>query len=145
MNKLVDAAEAIGKISPGSSIMLGGFMCVGTPQALVDELVRQGQDGLTVICNDAGTPGDGAGKLVRSGQLRGYMTSHIGLNPEMGTAMHDGSIEVELVPQGTLAERIRCGGAGLGGFLTPTGWVPWLKTARSEKASPAKTTSWSWQ
>lgn len=121
MNKQKGLKEAIAPIADGASIMLGGFMSVGTPQLLVDELVRQDRKELCVICNDAGTPGDGAGKFVRSGQLSSYITSHIGLNPEMGEAMHDGRIKIELVPQGTLAERIRSGGAGLGGFYTPTG------------------------
>ncbi len=121
MIKITSAAEAISRIKEGSTIMLGGFMCVGTPQNLVDELVSQGKGGFTIICNDAGTPGNGAGKLLRSGQISGYITSHIGLNPEMGAAMNDGTVAVELVPQGTLAERIRSAGAGLGGFYTPTG------------------------
>lgn len=121
MNKVMGIEEAVGRVSPGASVMVGGFMAVGTPESLMDEVVRQGIGGLTVICNDAGTPGVGAGKLVRANLLARYITSHIGLNPELGQRMNDGRVEVLLLPQGTLAERIRCGGAGLGGILTPTG------------------------
>ncbi|TVQ18378.1 MAG: CoA transferase subunit A [Spirochaetaceae bacterium] len=121
INKETTLSDAVGRIEPGATVMVGGFMTVGTPENLVDELVRQGQARLRVVCNDAGTPGRGVGKLVRSGQIASFVTSHIGLNPEMGQAMTDGRVDVELVPQGTLAERIRSAGAGLGGFLTPTG------------------------
>lgn len=114
-------SDAVSRIRSGSTVMVGGFMTVGTPEDLIDELVRQQQGDLRVVCNDAGVPGAGVGKLVRSEQLTAFVTSHIGLNPEMGQAMNNGRIAVELVPQGTLAERIRSAGAGLGGVLTPTG------------------------
>ena len=108
-------------IPDGASLMVGGFMAVGTPEHLMDELVRQGRRGLTVIGNDNAMPGVGIGKLVRAGVVRKTITSHIGLNPETQKKMLDGTLEVELVPQGTLIERIRAAGCGLGGFLTPTG------------------------
>ena len=108
-------------IPDGASLMIGGFMGVGTPERLVDELVRQGKRDLTVIANDTAMPGVGIGKLVDAGLVRKAIASHIGLNPETQKQMIAGEMEVELVPQGTLIERIRAGGFGLGGVLTPTG------------------------
>ncbi len=113
--------SAVERIPNGASLMIGGFMGVGTPERLVDELVRQGKNGLTVIANDTALPGVGIGKLVSANALRKVIASHIGLNPETQKKMLAGDIEVELVPQGTLIERIRAGGYGLGGVLTPTG------------------------
>jgi acetate CoA/acetoacetate CoA-transferase alpha subunit len=101
--------------------MVGGFMGVGTPECVMDELVRQGKRDLTVIANDTALPGRGIGKLVSAKLLHKVIASHIGLNPETQQQMVAGEIEVELVPQGTLIERIRAGGFGLGGVLTPTG------------------------
>jgi acetate CoA/acetoacetate CoA-transferase alpha subunit len=109
-------------IPDGASLMIGGFMGVGSPHRILDELVRQGRKNLTVICNDTGKPGWGIGKLVDAKLIRKLIASHIGLNPEMGRQMIAGETEVMLVPQGTLAERIRAGGFGLGGVLTPTGF-----------------------
>ena len=96
-------------------------MGVGTPECLIDELVRQRRRDLTVIANDSALPGVGIGKLVSAGLVRKVVASHIGLNPETQRKMLAGEIEVELVPQGTLIERIRAAGYGLGGILTPTG------------------------
>lgn len=101
--------------------MIGGFMTTGTPEKLVDALVDSGVEDLTIVCNDGGLPGRGAAKLVKAGIVTSYITSHIGLNPMLGKLMNEGKVDVQLIPQGTLAERIRCGGAGLGGVLTPTG------------------------
>jgi acetate CoA/acetoacetate CoA-transferase alpha subunit len=101
--------------------MIGGFMGVGTPERLVDELVRQKKRDLTIIANDNALPGTGIGKLVSAGVMRKTIASHIGLNPETQKKMLAGALEVELVPQGTLIERIRAAGYGLGGVLTPTG------------------------
>jgi len=101
--------------------MIGGFMAVGTPERVVDEIVRQGKRDLTVIANDTGTPGTGIGKLVDAKLVRKVIASHIGLNPETQKQMISGALAVDLVPQGTLIERIRAGGYGLGGVLTPTG------------------------
>ena len=115
------AEEAVALIPDGASLMVGGFMGVGTPERVIDELVRQGRRGLTVIANDTAVPGTGIGKLVTAGALRKVVASHIGLNPETQQQMLAGRLEVELVPQGTLIERIRAGGHGLGGILTPTG------------------------
>ena len=113
--------SAVERIPNGASLMIGGFMGVGTPERLVEELVRQGKNGLTVIANDTALPGVGIGKLVSANALRKVVASHIGLNPETQKKMLAGDIEVELVRQGTLIERIRAGGYGLGGVLTPTG------------------------
>ena len=113
--------NAISRIPDGASLMVGGFMGVGTPERLMDELVRQDKRNLTVIANDTAMPGVGIGKLVSARLLRKVLTSHIGLNPETQQKMIAGELEVELVPQGTLIERIRCAGYGLGGVLTPPG------------------------
>lgn len=112
------AAELIGD---GSSLMIGGFMAVGTPERMIDALVERRVKNLTVIANDTAMPGKGIGKLVSAGLVARIVTSHIGLNPETQARMIAGDISVELVPQGTLVERIRAGGMGLGGVLTSTG------------------------
>ena len=113
--------QAIAMIPDGASLMIGGFMGVGTPERVMDEIIRQGRRDLTVIANDTAKPGVGIGKLVGAKLLRKAIVSHIGLNPETQKQMMAESLEVELVPQGTLIERIRAGGFGLGGILTPTG------------------------
>jgi acetate CoA/acetoacetate CoA-transferase alpha subunit len=117
----VTLEKAVNMIPDGASVMIGGFMGVGTPERLIDELVRQRKRDLTIIANDNAVPGVGIGKLVSAGLIRKTIASHIGLNPETQQKMIQGSIEVELVPQGTLIERIRAAGFGLGGVLTPTG------------------------
>jgi acetate CoA/acetoacetate CoA-transferase alpha subunit len=117
----ISVEKAVAMIPDGACIMVGGFMGVGTPHRLMDELVRQRKRDLTIIANDNAMPGTGVGKLVGAGLVRKTIASHIGLNPETQQKMIQGSLEVELVPQGTLAERIRAGGFGLGGVLTPTG------------------------
>jgi acetate CoA/acetoacetate CoA-transferase alpha subunit len=119
--KTVALERAVEMIPDGASVMVGGFMGVGTPERLMDELARQGKRGLTIIANDTAMPGRGIGKLVSCGVLGKAIVSHIGLNPETQQKMIAGEIEVDLVPQGTLIERIRAGGFGLGGILTPTG------------------------
>lgn len=108
-------------IFEGACLMIGGFMGVGTPERMIDALVARGVGHLTVIANDTAMPGKGIGKLVSAGLVARLITSHIGLNPETQAKMIKGEIDVELVPQGTLVERIRSGGMGLGGVLTPTG------------------------
>jgi acetate CoA/acetoacetate CoA-transferase alpha subunit len=113
--------QSVAKIPDGASLMIGGFMAVGTPERIIDEIVRQNKRDLTVIANDTAAPGRGIGKLVDAKLLRKAIVSHIGLNPETQRQMMAGTLEVELVPQGTLIERIRAGGHGLGGILTQTG------------------------
>ena len=119
--KTIAVKDAVAMIPDGASLMIGGFMAVGTPERLVDELVRQGKRNLTIIANDTAMPGRGIGKLVSAGLIAKAIASHIGLNPETQRQMIAGDLEVDLVPQGTLVERIRAGGFGLGGVLTPTG------------------------
>jgi acetate CoA/acetoacetate CoA-transferase alpha subunit len=114
--------EAAAELIPqGASLMIGGFMAVGSPERMIDALVARGTGDLTVIANDTAMPGKGIGKLISSGQVARVIASHIGLNPETQAGMISGRIACELVPQGTLVERIRAGGMGLGGVLTPTG------------------------
>lgn len=114
--------KAVEPIENGASIMVGGFMCCGQAITLIDALIDKGVKDLTIICNDAGFPPDrGIDKLIATRQVTRLITSHIGLNPLAGQLMNSGEMKVDLVPQGTLAERIRCAGAGLGGVLTPTG------------------------
>jgi acetate CoA/acetoacetate CoA-transferase alpha subunit len=119
--KTLPLPDAVNKIPNGATLMIGGFMGVGTPERIVDELVRQKKRDLIVIANDTAKPGVGIGKLISAKLIRTAIVSHIGLNPETQAQMFAGDITVELVPQGTLAERIRAYGYGLGGVLTPTG------------------------
>jgi acetate CoA/acetoacetate CoA-transferase alpha subunit len=121
MKKAVPVSEAAAWVVPGAVVMVGGFMGVGSPHRLIDELIRQQTGDLTLICNDTARPGFGVGKLIDAGLVRKVIASHIGTNPRTQALMLDGTLEVELVPQGTLAERVRAGGFGLGGILTPTG------------------------
>jgi acetate CoA/acetoacetate CoA-transferase alpha subunit len=119
--KAVTAEEAVAMIPNGATVMVGGFMGVGAPERLLDEVVRQQKSGLTVISNDAALPGKGIGKLIDAALVSRMTASHIGLNPKVQQQMLANKIAVDLIPQGTLAERIRAGGCGLGGVLTPTG------------------------
>jgi acetate CoA/acetoacetate CoA-transferase alpha subunit len=119
--KTVSVEEAVAMIPNGASLMLGGFMGVGTPERLVDELVRQHKSELSLVCNDAAMPGRGIGKLIDAALVSTLTASHIGLNPKVQAQMMANKIAVDLIPQGTLVERIRAGGCGLGGVLTPTG------------------------
>jgi acetate CoA/acetoacetate CoA-transferase alpha subunit len=116
--KLEAAAELI---PDGATILVGGFLGVGSPCRLIDAILARGTRDLTVVCNDLCTPERGVGKLVVSGQVTRAIVSHIGLNPVAQQRMFAGQLAVELVPQGTLVERIRAGGVGLGGVLTATG------------------------
>jgi acetate CoA/acetoacetate CoA-transferase alpha subunit len=121
LSKTIKLSDAVAGIPAGSTLMIGGFMAVGSPKRLIDELVRQRKGDLTIIANDTARPGYGIGKLISAGLVRQVVTSHIGTNPETQAQMLSGKLKVELVPQGTLAERIRAGGYGLGGVLTRTG------------------------
>jgi acetate CoA/acetoacetate CoA-transferase alpha subunit len=119
--RTVSLSQSVAMIPDGASLMIGGFMAVGTPERIIDEIVRQKKRDLTVIANDTAMSGKGIGKLVDAKLVRKLIASHIGLNPETQRQMTADELEVELVPQGTLVERIRAGGHGLGGVLTPTG------------------------
>jgi acetate CoA/acetoacetate CoA-transferase alpha subunit len=121
MKTALKPQAAAAMIPDGASLMIGGFMAVGSPHRMIDALVARGARGLTIIANDTAMPGRGIGKLVTAGCVARVITSHIGLNPETQAKMIAGEMDVELVPQGTLVERIRAGGVGLGGILTPTG------------------------
>ena len=120
-NKLISIDKALDLIKDGDTVMYGGFIGVGTPETIVDGIVERKIGNLTIIGNDTGKPGKGVSKLVAARLVKKAIVSHIGTNPETGVLMGSGELEVELVPQGTLAERIRAGGCGLGGVLTPTG------------------------
>lgn len=121
MDKVISLEQAIDQVKDGMTIMVGGFLGCGSPHRLIDALVKKGVKDLTLICNDSGFPDIGVGKLVVNKQLKKLVASHVGTNPETGRQMNSGEMEVVLVPQGTLAEQVRAAGAGLGGFLTPTG------------------------
>ncbi|MTI56577.1 acetate CoA-transferase subunit alpha [Geosporobacter ferrireducens] len=121
MNKIAKLEEALSRLAENQTLMIGGFAGIGTPEAIVDGIIEKGIKNLTVIANDTAFVDKGIGKLVVNKLLKRVIVSHIGTNKETGRQMNAGEIEVELVPQGTLIERIRCGGAGLGGVLTPTG------------------------
>ena len=121
MSKAITLSGAVEMIPDGASVMIGGFMGCGSPHRILEELVRQGKTSLTIICNDTARPGFGIGRLIAAKAVARLRTSHIGTNPETQRQMIAGEIEVELCPQGSLAERIRAAGFGLGGVLTPTG------------------------
>ena len=123
MNKvLASAAEAVERIPDGATIMMGGFGLCGIPETLIGALQARGTKGLTVISNNAGIDDFGIGVLLRARQVRKMISTYVGENKEFERQYLTGELEVELVPQGTFAERIRAGGAGIGGFFTPTGY-----------------------
>ena len=121
MSKLSTTSDAIAKLKDGMTIMIGGFLANGTPEKLVDALVESGVKDLTLIVNDTAFPDRGCGKLIVNKQIKKVIVSHIGTNPHTGQQMDAKELVVEFSPQGTLAERVRAGGAGLGGVLSPTG------------------------
>jgi acetate CoA/acetoacetate CoA-transferase alpha subunit len=119
--KTIQPSNAADLIPDGATLLIGGFMGAGTPSRLIDALVELGKRNLTVIANDTARPGIGIGKLIDAKLVSRIVTSHIGTNPETQRQLIAGEVQVELVPQGTLVERIRAGGFGLGGVLTQTG------------------------
>ena len=121
MSKIKTLEEISANFKDGQVIMIGGFLCAGTSDLFVDALIEKGIKDLTVIANDSGFPDRGIGKLVVNKQVKKLVATHVGTNKETGRQMNSGEMEVVLVPQGTLAERIRAAGVGLGGILTPTG------------------------
>ena len=121
MKKIITMDEAVDKIKDGMTIMVGGFLGCGSPDKIIDKLVEKNVKDLTLICNDTGFPDVSVGKMVVNKQFSKMYVSHVGTNRETGRQMNEGETEVNLVPQGTLAEQIRCAGCGLGGFYTPTG------------------------
>jgi len=120
-DKCIEWAAVGGLFRDGMRVMFGGFLGIGTPAGIVRSMCDAGVRDLTLIGNDSGMPCPGVAPLIAARRVRRLVVSHIGTNPDTGRLLLAGELEVELVPQGTLAERIRCGGAGLGGVLTPTG------------------------
>ena len=120
-DKIVSLEHVMSFINDGVTIMVGGFLGVGTPHAIIDATVKKGVKNITLISNDTGITGSGNSKLIASRLVKKAITSHIGTNPETGKQMMAGELDVQLTPQGTLAEKIRAAGVGLGGVLTPTG------------------------
>ncbi|QSX05239.1 CoA transferase subunit A [Sedimentibacter sp. zth1] len=138
MNKIISIKEAVDKIQDGMTIMVGGFLANGTPERLIDALVEKGVKDLTLICNDTGYPDRGVGKMVVAKQFKKMIASHVGTNPETANQMNSGETIVDLVPQGSLAEKIRCGGTGLGGFYTPTGIGTEIESGKEKKVIDGK-------
>jgi len=121
MSKQISINEAVSRIKSGMTVMVGGFLAVGSPKKILDELLRTEVTDLTIITNDTAFQDKGVGKLIAAGKVKKVITSHIGTNPATGEQYNNGTLQIEFVPQGTLVERIRSGGAGLGGVLTPVG------------------------
>lgn len=121
MSKRISAQEAVSQIKNGMTVMIGGFLGNGSPAKIIEAITKSDLKDLTIICNDTAFPDKGLGTLIVNKQVKKVITSHIGTNPSTIEQYNAKEIEVEFVPQGTLAERVRCGGAGLGGVLTPTG------------------------
>lgn len=121
MSQRITLADAVAKVKDGMTIMVGGFLANGSPETIINALADSGVKDLTLICNDTTFPHLGVGKMLSNKQFKKIIASHIGGTPEATTQMNSGELEIEFVPQGTLAERIRAAGFGLGGVLTPTG------------------------
>src|SRR5262245_43960309 len=123
MNKVYPSAtEAVADIQDGAVIMSSGFGLCGNPENCIRALAAKGVKGLTIISNNCGTSDKGLGVLLAAGQVKKMVSSYVGENKIFERLFLDGKLEVELNPQGTLAERIRAGGAGIAGFYTPTGY-----------------------
>ena len=121
MSKFISIEEAVSKVKDGMTIMVGGFLANGTPNRIIDALAKSGVKNLTLICNDTAYPDKGVGQLIANKQVKKLFVSHIGTNPHTSEQMNSGELGIEFCPQGTLAERVRAGGCGLGGILTQTG------------------------
>ena len=131
---LTTAADAVTAIRSGDTVMVGGFGLVGAPLTLIDALVEESDaTDLTIVSNNIGEPGRGLGKLLRQGRIRRGISSYFTSNPEAVAAVNAGEIEATLVPQGTFAEAIRAGGAGIGGFFTPVGAGTQLAEGKEER------------
>lgn len=121
MKKNISVEEAVSMVKDGMTVLVGGFLACGTPNRIIDALAKSNVKDLTLVCNDSAFEDRGVGQLIVNRQVKKLIASHIGTNPTTGNQMNAKELEVELVPQGTLAERLRCGGCGLGGVLTDTG------------------------
>ncbi len=139
MAKIISPLEAAKMIPGGASVMFGGFMGCGSPHTIIESMMQNGNDEMTLICNDGGLPEYGVGKLVVAKRFKKIIATHVGLNPAVAEQMNAKTLDVELVPQGTLAERIRAAGAGLGGFLTPTGVGTPVEEGKETKTIDGKT------
>jgi acetate CoA/acetoacetate CoA-transferase alpha subunit len=133
-DKKISPHDLARRFHDGSRILFGGFMGCGTPDGIIDLILDSGAKNLTLIGNDTAFPETGVGRLIAAGRVAKVIASHIGTNPMTGNMMINGTMDVELVPQGTLIERIRCGGAGLGGVLTPTGIGTEVETGKIKMA-----------
>jgi 3-oxoadipate CoA-transferase, alpha subunit len=130
----ISAAEAVSHVRTGDTIMVGGFGLVGAPLALIDALIDQSDaTDLVIVSNNIGEPGRGLGKLLRQGRIRRGISSYFTSNPEAVAAVNAGTLEATLLPQGTFAEAIRAGGAGIGGFFTPVGAGTLLAEGKEER------------
>lgn len=138
INKIISIEKAVEKVQDGMTIMVGGFLANGSPESLIDALVKKNVKNLTLICNDTGFPDRGVGKMVVNKQFKTMIASHVGTNPETANQMNSGETEVILTPQGTLAEKVRCGGNGLGGFYTPTGIGTEAENGKEKKVIDGK-------
>ncbi len=138
--RIASADEAVAVIPDGATIMMGGFGLCGIPETLIGALHRRGTRDLTVISNNAGVDDFGIGLLLKARQVRKMISTYVGENKEFERQFLTKELEVDLVPQGTFAERIRAGGAGIGGFFTPTGYGTWWPRARRRARSTACTT-----
>ncbi|HEX3290349.1 MAG TPA: CoA transferase subunit A [Gaiella sp.] len=131
---VIGAEEAVGRIRTGDTVMVGGFGLVGAPLTLIDALVESSDaTDLTIVSNNIGEPGRGLGKLLRQGRIRRGISSYFTSNPEAVAAVNAGELDATLVPQGTFAEAIRAGGAGIGGFYTPVGAGTLLAEGKEER------------
>ena len=123
MAKVISMDEAVAQIKDGMTVMVGGFLSCGGPNEVLHAIAESDVKDLTVICNDGGLPSlpHGVHEMIHKGQVKHLWATHIGMNKEVGQMMNEGTMKVTLVPQGSMAEKIRAAGAGLGGVLTPTG------------------------
>lgn len=130
MKKFISAQDAAKLIPDNATVMIGGFLRCGSPKRVIDAMIERKTSGLTLIANDTGLPDSDRGKLIVNKMVKKAIVTHIGTNPETGKQLNNAEIEVELVPMGTLVEKIRAAGAGLGGFLTPTGVGTIIETGK---------------
>ena len=130
MKKFISAQDAAKLIPDNATVMIGGFLRCGSPKRVIDAMIGRKTSGLTLIANDTGFPDSDRGKLIVNKMVKKAIVTHIGTNPETGKQLNNAEIEVELVPMGTLVEKIRAAGAGLGGFLTPTGVGTIIETGK---------------
>lgn len=144
MNKVYSCAnDAVHDIPHGATLMVGGFGMCGVPVNLIDALKHKGVTDLTVISNNAGTDGFGLGLLLETGQIKKVIGSYVGENRLFESLVLGGELDLELIPQGTLAERIRAGGAGIPAFIPPPAWARWWRKGRNAANSTAKSICWS--